>query len=322
MATYNGGRYIRQQICSIQQQEHADWILLVRDDGSSDDTVAIVADISARDARIKLIHDTSSRQGAIGNFSILMQVALESGADYLLFADQDDVWAPEKILTMLGAMHTLEQTQSQEVPLLIHCDLAVVGEELRPIADSFVRFSRLSPEEAGLGLLLCQNQVTGCACLINRALLALACPVPSQILMHDWWVALIASAAGKIGFIPTPMVLYRQHGGNVLGAVPFRVRLMRLVFSPKQWSRHVAVIKQSFNQAAMLERRLRERAIALSSAVHDQIHTYANVLHTAAFKRVWYLRAARIGKAATGSGLVYLLLVTAMSKKLEDNSDA
>lgn len=314
MATYNGARFIQEQICSIQAQSYTNWVLYVRDDGSRDDTIEKLIHIEAGDHRIRLVRDELGNQGAIGNFSVLMNVALEECADYVFFADQDDVWHPEKLASMLAAMGELERTCSVDTPLLLHCDLVVVDEELQTIAGSFVRFSRLWPETADLGVLLCQNQVTGCACLINRALLALASNVPANVLMHDWWLALLAAAAGKIGFVPLQLVMYRQHGGNVLGAVSYWMRLKKLLFSPKQWKIHLQTIRCSFLQAELLEERIHARDIVLSPVVEKQIRTYAHILNDAPFSRAKNMHAQKISRSVRSTGLIFDLLVTMLKR--------
>lgn len=316
MATYNGGRFIAEQIRSIQAQSFTDWVLYIRDDGSRDDTVQKILQIEREDPRVKFVRDELGNQGAIGNFSVLMKVAFEESADYIFFSDQDDVWHPEKLATMLAAIGGLELKHGRQSPLLVHCDLAVVNEDLMSIRDSFVNLSRLSPTTADLGVLLCQNQVTGCACVINRALLKLACPVPCDVLMHDWWLALLASAAGKIGFVPKPLVKYRQHSANVIGAIPFSRRLRKLIFSPQQWKIHMEVIRLSFVQAKMLEERIITRGVMLPPIVMKQIETYSHILNVARFRRACNLHAQKIGKPTKIKGLIFDLLITAMRKKL------
>jgi len=322
MATYNGGRFIEEQIQSIQAQSYSDWVLYVRDDGSRDDTVQKVLQIERADHRVKLVRDELGNQGPIGNFSTLMEFSLERNAGYVFFADQDDVWHAEKIATMLAGVQELELTHGVQTPLLVHCDLAVVNEVLQPIANSFVKFSRLSPTTADLGLLLCQNQVTGCACLINRALLELACPVPPNVLMHDWWLALLASSTGKIGFVPRQLVNYRQHSGNVLGAISFSQRLKKLLFSTTQWKVHISVIKRSFEQAGMLEERINSRGIDLPHTVAKQINTYSQILTIAPLRRGRTLRHQKIGRNALKmrTGLIFNILIALTRNNVEDKA--
>lgn len=314
MATYNGQRFIEEQIRSIQAQSFSDWKLFVRDDGSSDDTVQKISQIECEDNRISLIRDDAGNQGAIGNFAFLMKVAHEEGAEYVFFADQDDVWRPDKMETMLAAILELERIHGARMPLLVHSDLMVVNEALEPISESFVMFSRLSPAIADLGVLLCQNQVTGCACVSNRALIELAYPVPGDVLMHDWWLALLASSVGKIGYIPMPLVKYRQHTGNVIGAISFVRRFRKLMFSLQQWKMRMEVIRGGFVQAGRLEARIKARNIELSPIVMSQISTYSHILNVTPAKRASNLHAQQIGKPAKIQGLAFDILITVMKK--------
>jgi hypothetical protein len=116
-------------------------------------------------------------------------------------------------------MGQMEWRYGSGTPILVHSDLAVCDANIKLIAPSFWKFQRLNPQVAAFSRLLVQNNVTGCTVLINRALADLAFPVPREAVMHDWWLALVASAAGKIGFVPKPLVRYRQHGANQIGAV-------------------------------------------------------------------------------------------------------
>jgi len=314
MATYNGRRFVEEQIRSIQAQSYSDWMLYVRDDGSSDDTVQKVIQIQSEDHRVKLVFDELGNQGAIGNFSVLMRVALEANADYIFFSDQDDVWYPDKLAIMLAGIRELEHSQNDLMPLLVHCDLEVVDEELHLISDSFARFIRLSPTNAHLGALLCQNQVTGCACLINRRLLELACPVPSEVLMHDWWLALLAAASGKIGFIPRQLVKYRQHQENVLGAVPFRRRIWQLLFSTRKWGEHLSTLNAGIRQAGLLAERLKERQVDLHQGAIEQIEAYAKILDVTPLARGKVLRRHGIGKMVLRTGWVFGIMIMLIGK--------
>lgn len=314
LATYNGEQFIQQQIESIQAQSFTGWRLYIRDDGSRDATLAVVHKMAANDSRIILVADELGNLGAIGNFGALMALALAENADYLFFADQDDVWHPRKMAEMLSVLSAMEDRHGK-IPLLAHCDLAVVDAALKPIADSFVAYSRLSPTQAKLGTILCQNQVTGCACVINRALLALACPVPPGVRMHDWWLALIAAAVGKIGFLPTPLVAYRQHDGNVLGAVSLSRRIAQLLTSSRQRRLRTAVMHQSMTQAALLAQRLKSRDMAPPQVVLAQIETYATILELPSWRRAFALCHRHIKRTSSITTMLLLLRITIMSKQ-------
>ena len=103
-------------------------------------------------------------------------------------------------------------------PILVHCDSRIVDRELREIAPSFVAYQKMTPSRCQLQQLLVQNNVVGGALMMNRALAERITEIPAHCVMHDQWIALVASAFGHIDFVPASLYLYRQHGDNVLGA--------------------------------------------------------------------------------------------------------
>ncbi len=218
-ATYNGAPYLAQQIASIQAQSHRRWRLIVRDDGSRDDTVAVVAAFAAADDRISLMQDEQGNQGPAQNFGRLMEHPAARAATCLMFADQDDVWHPDKISRSLAALTAAETAHGKQTPILVHTDLQVVDASLRVIHPSFIKQQRLCPRrQSPLRSLLVRNFATGCTFMFNGPLRALACPLPAQAVMHDWWLALCAAVAGHLEFVPSATMDYRQHAANQVGA--------------------------------------------------------------------------------------------------------
>ena len=218
LATYNGARFLRQQVDSVLAQEGVDVRILARDDGSSDGTQALLADYArALPNRLQVLHDDLRTGTARGNFGLLLQAA---AAPYAAFCDQDDVWLPGKLGASMAVMRSLEAAHGTHAPLLVYTDLRVVDEDLRTVSDSLWQSNNLrnasSPTLAGL---LTENTVTGCTVLLNRALVDRMRAMPSTAQMHDHWAALIAASLGAIRALPQPMVLYRQHASNVIGAV-------------------------------------------------------------------------------------------------------
>ncbi len=217
LSTYNGERYLADLLDSIAAQTHSDWRLLVRDDGSTDRTVEIIKSFDARlPGRVRLIREPDGNIGAARNFSSLLS---RSDADYIMFADQDDVWLADKVAVTLERMQKLEQEHGSDTARLVHTDLTVVDENLAKIADSFWNYQHLNPENGRiLSRALVANTATGCSIMINKRLKDLALPIPQEAIMHDWWLALVASALGRVDYVPRPTILYRQHSTNTLGA--------------------------------------------------------------------------------------------------------
>lgn len=221
LCTYNGAEYIREQLESISRQTCRLDRLIVCDDDSQDGTVEIVTDWS-RTAGIQVdIFINAPRLGTVRNFE--KALSLTTG-DYIFFADQDDVWLPGKIELAMKLMRDMENKHGRGMPCLVHTDLTVVDKQLQAIHRSFLEnqgLQHIYDEESLLLGLMAQNFVTGCTMLINRALKEKALPFPKDIIMHDYWLALVAAMCGKIGFINIPTILYRQHGRNAVGAVKY-----------------------------------------------------------------------------------------------------
>ena len=214
LATYNSGPYVAELIESILRQTHSDLELIIRDDKSDDDTATIAASFFS-DGRIRFIDGFERSGSAQNNFFRLL---LSCEGDYIMLADADDVWLPHKIEKTLERMREQESLYGADTPILVHSNLSVVSQNLSVIADSFFEYEKLSPERKSLRELLAQNNVTGCTVMINKALRLLVEEQPESSVMHDWWLSLIASAFGRISVIYEPLILYRQHGGNSVGA--------------------------------------------------------------------------------------------------------
>ncbi len=219
LATYNGGKYLEAQISSILDQSFQDFRILVSDDGSTDGTAEILEKLLRKDpARIVIVNEEMAKQGVVGNFSSLIEF---SSAPYLMLCDQDDIWFPNKIQRLLEKIQNIENDNRGDYPVLVHSDLEVVSFDLKVLDRSLMHYSGLNPSRKSLNSLLVQNIVTGSSCIFNRPLANLVSPIPPEVLMHDWWMALIASSLGVIEYLPEPTGYYRQHHENVLGANSF-----------------------------------------------------------------------------------------------------
>jgi glycosyltransferase involved in cell wall biosynthesis len=216
LATYNGERFLREQIDSILNQDYGNLHVLARDDGSSDETVNILNEYANRHPdRFRVMPPTPATGSAKENFLLLMQ---ESSAQYVCFADQDDVWLLNKVSRTKQAMDQLESKWGTDIPFLVFTDLQVVDDQLRNLHESFWTHEKIEPDRTNhLALLLGQSVVTGCTVMLNRRLLELSLQMPDEASMHDRWIGLVASAMGKTSAIRTQTVLYRQHDRNVVG---------------------------------------------------------------------------------------------------------
>lgn len=217
LSTFNGEHYLSEQLRSIEKQLFTEWLLIARDDGSTDSSLEILNEFAQRfPDKMRIIDGRGKHLGACGSFSYLMT---QTTADYVMFCDQDDVWLPDKIGRTLSCMNELIAEKGPETPLLVHCDMIVTDEKLKRLSNSFWSYRGIKYRNAArFNRQLISNAVTGCAMMINRSLLETATPIPDMAMVHDWWIAQVAAAFGQVRSIPDPMMLYRQHGKNRIGA--------------------------------------------------------------------------------------------------------
>ena len=215
LPTYQGAEYLPKQLDSILAQSRPGLRILVRDDGSSDATPAVLADYAVRHPGIVWIDNRRPRLGVCASFAALLE---RSDADYVFFCDQDDMSLPGRLNRMLDGMRELTAVRGGHAafgpqrPRGRRCVAA-------PSSPVVLPYQYLDPVRGGtLPRLLVQNVVTGCAAMINRVLARRAVPIPPEAVMHDWWLALVAAAVGRIGWLAEPTILYRQHQANRVGA--------------------------------------------------------------------------------------------------------
>jgi len=217
LPTYNGEKFLSAQIDSLIDQTYRDWRLIIRDDLSSDNTPSLIYEYQNKyPDRIYVLDNQSIKKGVVGSFECLIEA---STSRYLAFCDQDDIWNPDKLELQLSKMHELEKKHGDTAPLLIHTDLTVVDNSLQLIGDSLWKYQHFYPEKmSSLPRLLAQNCVTGCTMVINRSMADLVVPIPKGVVMHDWWMALIAVSEGVLCDMKVSTVKYRQHDKNDTGA--------------------------------------------------------------------------------------------------------
>ena len=244
LSTYNGEKFLGEQLDSLLAQSHKNFILVVRDDGSRDRTVSILESYAGdHPERIHLISRDGVNMGASASFAFLADYVLKSKellglkSIYMMFCDQDDTWFPEKIEKLLAAMLATEADNGSTLPIIVHSDLEVVSEQNMVIAKSLISYQGLEIERNSFPNLVISNLVTGCTALINEPLAEKALPIPEKAIMHDWWLALVAAAFGKLVYLDIPLVHYRQHGNNAIGAKEFT---KVSVASMPLWSRILA----------------------------------------------------------------------------------
>ena len=219
LSTYNGEKYLAQQLASLLAQKDVEVEILVRDDGSQDGTVALL-DEWEKNGLLKWY--TSENLGPGKSFMHLLATA--QPGNYYAFCDQDDVWMPDKLSMTMEKMKAVEHANPGK-PVIVHTDMNIVDENLNVIHESFWRSSGLRPDVLRTFPYLCTcNSVNGCTILMNSAAreLILEKYVEHDIIIHDVICALTVSCyGGIIEYVDAPTVLYRQHSSNVVGAMAY-----------------------------------------------------------------------------------------------------
>jgi len=199
MATYNGERFLAEQLSSILSQvSDIDEIVIV-DDASCDRTISIVNGF--RDQRVRLFLQERN-QGVVKTFESALREAV---GEIIFLADQDDVWRADKVSNVMALFST-------------HPDVSLVVSDYATIdaGGNTVRESRFKSERFYPGVLrtLLRNQYRGCAMAFRRSILSYCLPFPTDIPMHDMWIGIISQFAGEVALINEPLVNYRRHDRN------------------------------------------------------------------------------------------------------------
>jgi glycosyltransferase involved in cell wall biosynthesis len=216
LATYNSSKYLKEQIESVQNQTVQDWRMYIREDGSTDDTLKMIADYQKSDSRIHIFSDGGKNIGAAKSFMKLLE---HVKADYYMFCDHDDVWLPTKIEKSLQRIKLFE-LNNPHIPIVVHTDLLVVDEQLNVINKSYWKSVGLKPAVITSGeMIQVFNCVTGCTMLFNNLTKEVALPYNERAPMHDWWIAIqVIRNKGAVIQVEEALIKYRQHGTNEIGA--------------------------------------------------------------------------------------------------------
>lgn len=225
MSTYNGEKYIDEQMQSLLEQEDVALHILIRDDGSKDDTVEKLRHWENQYPN-QITTMPSPNIGVVRSFFDLIEQCPDQ-YDYYAFCDQDDVWLPTKLISAIYKLngHSEWSGESADQRPLMYCSTTqMTDESLNPTKIwPAMPEKRLSPYNA-----LIENVCVGCTMLVNReAMLLVKQQMPKhvdKVIMHDWWVYLSVSCFGDIVFDEKSYILYRQHGNNAMGGAGGTIR--------------------------------------------------------------------------------------------------
>lgn len=212
LATYNGEKYLKEQLDSILNQTYSNFRLLISDDMSTDSTKMILTEYEKEDNRVKVFLQKENL-GIIGNFEFLL-TKVES--EYFMFSDQDDIWNRCKVEKSINKIE-------EENINLVFTNLEVVDKDLNVIYESYWKLkgfeNKIKRYKCFEGLYL-NNFVTGCTTISRKVLIDKILPLPrtTKYILHDYWLALMVSQYGKVGYIDESLIKYRQHKDNKIGS--------------------------------------------------------------------------------------------------------
>lgn len=257
LATYNGALYLPELLASLLAQSCRDFVILAHDDGSSDETPALLRAFARDHPGLLRILPGAPTGSARDNFLFLLS---RTEAPCYMFCDQDDIWLPDKVALTLAKMRESEQ---EGKPALVFTELSVADARGRVIREKMSEYQHLPLEAVSFRRLLIQNVVSGCTVMINRTLRDMALQdIPAEdVIMHDWYLALIAARFGTVAAVETPTILYRQHDSNSVGARD--VRSLRYLLSRLRSGDVPASLAATRRQAALFARQFGEDSASL-----------------------------------------------------------
>ncbi len=205
LATYNGEKYLREQLDSLFAQTHPLLEIIAVDDCSSDSTVAILNEYAAAHPKLHVYHNEVNLKH---NRTFERGIMLAKG-DCIAMCDQDDIWLPEKISSLIK--------QWRPDSLLIHCDSEFIDADGKTLNQRISDIKNLQTYSSPVPFII-GNTVAGHAAIFRKELIKTILPFPS-IVIHDWWMAFVAATQGPVQYVDQPLIRYRQHAGNVIGAI-------------------------------------------------------------------------------------------------------
>lgn len=212
LASYNGEKYISEQLDSIINQTYKNWELIIRDDGSKDETMTILNKYEKKDERIKILRDDKGNLGFLKNFEELLFNAKE---EFVLFSDQDDFWLKSKLEKFVEKIRDLDEKVLSK-PLLVHCNSLVCDEKLEVIKEKFID-SKIAKKNNS-NIYFFEYIVQGSTSMVNKKMIKESLPFLKNVTLHDRYFHLLSQFLGTRIFIDESLVKYRQHERNEIGA--------------------------------------------------------------------------------------------------------
>lgn len=297
MATFNGSAFIKQQILSIISQTFTDWRLLIHDDGSIDNTVAIIKSLASIDNRIFLIEDNCKFRSPGKNFMFLLE---KTSSDLICFCDQDDIWFENKLSVLIN-----EYKDSNIPTTIISSGYLYQTETNKIIGELDYRISNLRE------LLFVNGGIHGSRAMINKSLRNEMIKFKDNISMHDHLMSLISCSFGQIIYTDIPLFLYRQHSHNVTGNIEINP-IKRIIRAFTEIDKKFLVSSEIFKCISDFERTYHDQ---LSSADLQTISNYLKIKDIRKIKQVFFIIK---GKFSLGVGGRLRLIIKAATRRYSD----
>lgn len=220
IAAYNSEKYIEEQINSILKQTYQNIHITAADDLSTDNTFNILIRYKNQHNNIDVFKNNINL-GVKRNFLNLIK---SSTSDYVMLSDHDDVWFENKVELSINKILELEKIHGKNKPILVFSDKIVTDSKLNVIHNSHSEIEKFNTVDFSINKILTQNVISGCTIIINKALISMIKDTDKFMIMHDYWIALIASTFGIIEYINKPLMYYRQHGSNEIGGKKYNIK--------------------------------------------------------------------------------------------------
>lgn len=293
MATYNGEKYVGEQIKSILSSTYQDFELFIYDDGSKDETMTILKEYESIHPDKIHVRQNENNLGVTRNF---LQGVCETTTEYIMLCDQDDVWKPNKIENTMRRLRQMEKSMGKDTPIAVFSDTTVVDKNLMVLQNSFFKASHLNQRKIDLPHLLMENKLIGCTVMINAALRKIlkGHQLPTNARFHDGWIALIAAAFGKIGYLNEATLLYRQHGNNVVGNISFIDYIKNRISSIKKQKETLLMAQQQAAEFCALYKELLSEENCVTIKRFSNLHKVNMVKRKYQVLRYRYLKTGII----------------------------
>lgn len=249
MSVYNGALYLQQQLQSLELQTYTNWKLLVRDNGSDDNTLNILKEFQTKlgENKVFIIENSNTINEVYNSFSSLVD---KVNTNLIMLCDGDDFWLPEKIIDAKVGILKMQKKYGPNIPLLYHTDLTLTNERLSVKSSSMWKDQMLNPNRYSAIKCLMHNHSIGNTYIFNKELVDIARKRPKDLIMHDVFYLLIASLFGKVSYGSESHILYRQHNKNICGGSKL------MTYSNLRKKLNVKLIKSSLQRKFNLAKNL------------------------------------------------------------------